>query len=188
MSYCASLKRYSIVLLRFYFLSHVQVFSSVLSIVVWILIQLVFFPLLISCFVFLIFFFTSPFLLQAAIFSFFLYFVNIFIESFNWCIHAIHNGGISSSPVSWHILSVYVISPMQGLEWLVINFIFLRSICLRPSLVHFKNGSEYLSWCLFLRQLSEKFSNYTDFDLALFGLFFISWYMNHCRSLNATSV
>ena len=65
---------------------------------------------------------------------------NVVLESY-WYIYAIFHAGKSS--FSWHIRD-FLCDLCKDL-CIVINFVVLWSICLSFSIVHFKNGPEYLT-------------------------------------------
>ena len=63
-----------------------------------------------------------------------------------WCINTLFNAGKSSSFFSWHTYSLSTSSLGCNALWMVIQVFFvLWFICLSSSLVHFKNGPEYLT-------------------------------------------
>ena len=84
-------------------------------------------------------------------------FLYIVPRSFYWCIHAILNACESSS------YNLFMSSLKCNVLCIDINFLFLWSISLSSSFVHFINGSEYLT-----RDTAQLFDYLMEFTFNMF--------------------
>ena len=76
-----------------------------------------------------------------------LFFLNIVFEFWYYCIHAVFNPGMSSSPVFFltHIVYQYHLWTVRSYRCILISFLVTWSLCLSSSLGHFKKGLQYLT-------------------------------------------
>ena len=143
--FSAATRNNSISLLKFPFLSHVQIFPPETLLVRCL-------KYLYSCFfpdsVFLII--VVPLILMLsvlfliAVICLSLLFLCITFKSSYWCIHAVFDAdGSSSSLFSWHILSMLSLG-CKALR-IIISFLVFLPTMWNSFLVHFKNGPEYLT-------------------------------------------
>ena len=144
--FCAAIRRDSVSLLRFPFLRHVHIFSSMMSLVSRLKtsIELFFFPLLFSGYCRP----TAPHVVRIVFIGYnqsssALFYV--VFESLYRCVNAVFN---AASPLSPSLLDTHSLSTSSlGCNTLgmIISFLVLLSICLSSSLVHFTNGPEYIT-------------------------------------------